>query len=94
LSSIENNIITKLAALNFLYSFAPEFTNMRTKVIKRLFIIFLTTLVCAVLISYKQAKSSSSQECTGNEKCEQTKAQTDLILLESLSKHLLSATDN
>jgi hypothetical protein len=45
-------------------------------------------------ISYAHTKSSSSnQECNG-EKCEQKKAQTDLILLESLSKYLLSAAGN
>jgi hypothetical protein len=67
---------------------------MKRKALIRLFILMLVAASCVVLISYKQAKSTCNQECTNGEKCDQKKAQTDFILLESLSKHLLSATEN
>jgi hypothetical protein len=67
---------------------------MSNKTIKRLFLVVLLLLVCGILISYRQANSTSNSECSGSEKCEQKKAQTDLILLESLTKRLLSATEN
>ena len=67
---------------------------MSRKALIRLFTFMFAALACLAVFSYTHATSSSSQECTGGEKCEQKKAQTDLILLESLAKHLLSATDN
>ena len=67
---------------------------MNKKTLARLFMLTFVALSCAVLISYKQAKASADQECTNGEKCEQKKAQTDFILLESITKHLLSITGN
>jgi hypothetical protein len=72
----------------------PEITDMKRKTFTRLLILMLVATSCLIFISYKQAKSSANQECTNGEKCDQKKAQTDLILLESISKHLLSAIDN
>jgi hypothetical protein len=67
---------------------------MNRKIFTRLFLLILSAFSCVILVSYKQAKATANQECTSGEKCEQIKAQTDLILLESISKHLLSASDN
>jgi len=67
---------------------------MNRKTLSRFFILMLVAASCVVFISYKQAKPAANKECTDGEKCDQKKAQTDLILLESLTKHLLSATDN
>jgi len=54
----------------------------------------LAAFACLAFISYSHKKATASQECTNGEKCEQNKTQTDFILLESISKHLLSATEN
>jgi hypothetical protein len=67
---------------------------MNKKIFTRLLLLILIASSCVILVSYKQAKATANQECTGGEKCEQKKGQTDLILLESISKHLLSAADN
>lgn len=67
---------------------------MKKKAIIGSFIFMLIASGCVLIISYKQAKTTANQECTSGEKCEQKKAQTDLILLESISKRLLSAADN
>jgi len=67
---------------------------MNRKTLPRIFILMLVAASCVIFISYKQAKPSTTKECTDGEKCDQKKTQTDLILLESLTKHLLSATDN
>ncbi|MBS1948335.1 MAG: hypothetical protein JST47_11260 [Bacteroidetes bacterium] len=62
---------------------------------RKLFILFFILAASAGLafISYTHKKTARSQEC-GSEKCEQKKAQTDFIILESLSKYLLPATEN
>jgi hypothetical protein len=67
---------------------------MKKKAIIGYFISMLIACGCMLLFSYKQSKAAANQECTSGEKCEQQKTQADLILLESISKHLLSATDN
>ncbi len=54
----------------------------------------LAATACLAFISYSHKKAAASQECTTPEKCEPNKAQTDFILLESITKHLLSATEN
>jgi hypothetical protein len=67
---------------------------MNRKILIKLCALILIVLTCVVIVSYKQTKATDNQECTSGEKCDQKKAQTDLILLESISKHLLSTTDN
>jgi len=66
---------------------------MNKKYIIRFFALLLVASAGLAFISYEHKKPSASQECC-SEKCQQNKAQTDFILLESLSRHLLSATDN
>ncbi|HVM86612.1 MAG TPA: hypothetical protein VMT76_00390 [Puia sp.] len=66
---------------------------MKNKFLIRFFGLSLAAGVGLAFISYHHKASASSQECT-TEKCEQKKAQTDFIILESLSKHLLSSTEN
>jgi hypothetical protein len=66
---------------------------MKSKLLIRFFALLLAAFAGLAFISYAHKKPSANQECTGD-KCEQKKAQTDFILLESLAKHLLSATDN
>jgi hypothetical protein len=67
---------------------------MNRKTLQRIFILMLVAASFVVFISYKQAKPSIVKECAEGEKCDQKKTQADLILLESLTKHLLSSTDN
>ncbi len=67
---------------------------MSRNTIKKFTLITLGILLCVVLISYKKARSFTSQDATDSEKCEQKRTQTDFILLESITKHLLSSTDN
>jgi len=67
---------------------------MKSKFFIRFFILMLAASACLAFISYSHKKAVASQECTTKEKCEQSRPQTDFILLESISKHLLSATEN
>ncbi len=66
---------------------------MKKKFAIRFFAVLLAASAGLAFISYTHKQPAVAQECSG-EKCEQKKAQTDFILLESLAKHLLSLTDN
>jgi hypothetical protein len=66
---------------------------MKSKLLLKCFVFIVVASAGLAFMSYNHKKTTPSQDCSG-EKCEQKKAQTDFIILESLSKHLLSAAEN
>jgi len=65
---------------------------MYKKNLTRLFVLLLVALSAFLFISHKQAKSYTDQDCTNGGKCGQ-KPQSDFILLEPISRHLLPASE-
>ena len=78
----------------FLFIFINEMTSMRNGKLGKLFPLAILVLGFLAVVSYKQVKESYNQDCINDEKCCQKKVQTDFILLETISKHLISMINN